>query len=256
MFVAHVFNMKKQLIEDITSENIFGRVIARTHSIEFQKRGSPHMHIIVWLEGKNKLTETELVRIVSHTIPRESVLFAGVGGSLIGAQGCFFHFKQAIQAGLRVSWLVEKVPLRAASLIQSYPRANIYSEDVRNFFSNIEEGKLGYPAKGEVDTISSSPPCKGLSQANRNGGCNDEENHGLHAKSSQACLDEAIDGEDAEPPQKPDDENSKKQSAAATDYTFDEYIDLLKHNRDDKEALKTYKEWSERRRDWMIRWHK
>jgi hypothetical protein len=53
---------------------------------------------------------------------------------------------------------------------------------------------------------------------------------------------EAVDDEDAEPPQKPDDENSKKQSAAATDYTFDEYIDLSKHNRDDKEALKTYKE--------------
>ena len=75
-----------------------------------------------------------------------------VGGSSIGAQGCFFHFKQAIQAGLRVSWLVEKVPLSAASLIQSHPCANIYSEDVQDFFSNIEEGKPGYPAKGEVDT--------------------------------------------------------------------------------------------------------
>jgi hypothetical protein len=56
-----------------------------------------------------------------------------VGGSSIGAQGCFFHFKQAIRAGLRVSWLVEKVPLSAASLIQSHPCAKIFSEDVQGF---------------------------------------------------------------------------------------------------------------------------
>jgi hypothetical protein len=55
-----VFKLKKQqLIKDTTSENIFGRVIARNHSIEFQKRGSPQMHITVWLEGTNHLTETK-----------------------------------------------------------------------------------------------------------------------------------------------------------------------------------------------------
>ena len=37
-----------QLIRDLGIEMIFERMIARTHSIEFQKRGFPHMHIIVW----------------------------------------------------------------------------------------------------------------------------------------------------------------------------------------------------------------
>ena len=72
--VARVFKLKKQqLIKDITSENIFGRAIARTHSIEFQKRGFPHMHIIVWLEGKSHLTETELNQIICAEIPDEEV---------------------------------------------------------------------------------------------------------------------------------------------------------------------------------------
>ena len=72
--VARVFKLKKQqLIKDITTENIFGRAVARTHSIEFQKRGFPHMHIIVWLEGKKDLTETELDRIICAEIPDEEV---------------------------------------------------------------------------------------------------------------------------------------------------------------------------------------
>ena len=29
---------------------IFGKLLAQTHSIEFQKRDYPHVHIIVWLD--------------------------------------------------------------------------------------------------------------------------------------------------------------------------------------------------------------
>ena len=47
--VAHVFKLKKQqLIKDLGIVMMFGKMIARTHSIEFQKRGFPHMHIIFW----------------------------------------------------------------------------------------------------------------------------------------------------------------------------------------------------------------
>ena len=35
-----------QLISDLGIEMIFGKMIARTHSNEFQKQGFPHMHII------------------------------------------------------------------------------------------------------------------------------------------------------------------------------------------------------------------
>ena len=46
--VSRVFKLKKQqLIKDLASKMIFGKLLARTHSIEFQKRGYPHVHIVV-----------------------------------------------------------------------------------------------------------------------------------------------------------------------------------------------------------------
>ena len=53
---------KQQLIRDLGIEMIFGKMIARTHSIEFQKRGFPHMHIIVWLEEGSHMTDSQRVR--------------------------------------------------------------------------------------------------------------------------------------------------------------------------------------------------
>ncbi|CAN1176892.1 hypothetical protein LINPERPRIM_LOCUS3808 [Linum perenne] len=48
--VARVFRMKLQhLKDDINDHHIFGRTVAVMHTIEFQKRGLPHVHILVWL---------------------------------------------------------------------------------------------------------------------------------------------------------------------------------------------------------------
>ena len=48
---------------------IFGEMIARTHSIEFQKRGLPHMHIIFWLEERNNKTAKELDQFICAELP-------------------------------------------------------------------------------------------------------------------------------------------------------------------------------------------
>ena len=58
---------------------IFGRLIARTHSIEFQKRGFPHAHIIVWLDREGKEThlsvgEIDIDKIICGEIPDEFLL--------------------------------------------------------------------------------------------------------------------------------------------------------------------------------------
>ena len=59
--VACGFKLKKQqLIRDLGIEMIFGKMIARTHSIEFQKRGFPHMRIIFCLEEGSHMTPKEL----------------------------------------------------------------------------------------------------------------------------------------------------------------------------------------------------
>ena len=55
---SRVFKMKlDQMIQDIKSGHVFGKVRAIVHVIEFQKRGLPHAHI--------------LVTIVAEEVPRD-----------------------------------------------------------------------------------------------------------------------------------------------------------------------------------------
>jgi Helitron helicase-like domain at N-terminus len=52
--VARVFHVKqRQLLEEVRGNGnhlgCFGRCMAVTWTIEYQKRGLPHMHLLVWL---------------------------------------------------------------------------------------------------------------------------------------------------------------------------------------------------------------
>ena len=69
--VARVFRLKyKELIREIVEDQIFGKVASYFGSIEFQKRGLPHLHILLILESKYKLTTAEQVdKVVSAEIP-------------------------------------------------------------------------------------------------------------------------------------------------------------------------------------------
>ena len=55
--VARVFRLKQaQLLEDITRNGIFGRCVAHVYTIEFQKRGLPHMHLYaVSMIGRSRM---------------------------------------------------------------------------------------------------------------------------------------------------------------------------------------------------------
>ncbi|XP_026454567.1 uncharacterized protein LOC113355827 [Papaver somniferum] len=49
--VARVFEMKrKALMDEIVEKKVFGDVVGYVYTIEFQKRGSPHMHALIYLE--------------------------------------------------------------------------------------------------------------------------------------------------------------------------------------------------------------
>lgn len=69
--VARVFELKKNyLVELITAEEIFGEVLAFVYVIEFQKRGLPHIHMLVNLDRNSKLTRPSIVdKFVSVEIP-------------------------------------------------------------------------------------------------------------------------------------------------------------------------------------------
>lgn len=66
--VARVFRLKvKKLITVINKGKIFGEVLCFMYSIEWQKRGLPHLHILVWL--KQHFRSDQIDKIISAEIP-------------------------------------------------------------------------------------------------------------------------------------------------------------------------------------------
>lgn len=66
--ISRVFHLKqKRLIDLLTKEKIFGSVRCYMFSIEWQKRGLPHSHNLLWLE--EKVRPNEIDRLISAEIP-------------------------------------------------------------------------------------------------------------------------------------------------------------------------------------------
>jgi hypothetical protein len=58
--VARVLNLKKkELVHDIERRQILGFATARIHVIEFQKRGLPHCHMLIWIDQHDAPTSAE-----------------------------------------------------------------------------------------------------------------------------------------------------------------------------------------------------
>ena len=89
---TQVFHMKlKEFMNDIKWKHIFGRVVAPVHTIEFQKRGLPHCHLLLILASRNKLqTVEDMDKIVSAKIPdlnKDPELYAAVTHMMHGPCG-------------------------------------------------------------------------------------------------------------------------------------------------------------------------
>lgn len=70
--VVRVFRSKlKKLIECLEKSKIFGKVKALIYTIEFQKRGLPHAHILLTLDSTDKINDID--KFVSAEIPDISV---------------------------------------------------------------------------------------------------------------------------------------------------------------------------------------
>ena len=51
--IIRIFHMKlEQILDNLRSGQIFGSILGILYSIESQKRGLPHVHILVWIEKK------------------------------------------------------------------------------------------------------------------------------------------------------------------------------------------------------------
>eukprot|EP00795_Rhopilema_esculentum_P011162 gene11162-20059_t len=69
--ISRVFHLKlKELLCDLLRRNVLGNVVAYVYTIEFQKRGLPHVHMVLFLSDADKPHAAEDVdRLVSAEIP-------------------------------------------------------------------------------------------------------------------------------------------------------------------------------------------
>ncbi|CAH9128704.1 unnamed protein product [Cuscuta epithymum] len=69
--VSRIFKVKLDgLIKDFRRKKVFGNVKAVVYTIEFQKRGLPHAHILLFLENDSKYpTMNDVDKIISAEIP-------------------------------------------------------------------------------------------------------------------------------------------------------------------------------------------
>ena len=58
--VSRVFELKKQaLLKDVIKNGVLGKHVAHVYTVEFQKRGLPHMHLIVFFAHGDKIRSPE-----------------------------------------------------------------------------------------------------------------------------------------------------------------------------------------------------
>ncbi|CAH9106191.1 unnamed protein product, partial [Cuscuta epithymum] len=72
--LSRVFKLKLELlIKDLKENKLFGDVKAVVYTVEFQKRGLPHAHIVLWLSMTERSANPSVMidRIISAEIPDE-----------------------------------------------------------------------------------------------------------------------------------------------------------------------------------------
>ncbi|OMO62293.1 DNA helicase PIF1, ATP-dependent [Corchorus olitorius] len=73
--VCRVFRLKvRDLMHDLLEAGFFGKAIAGTYTIEFQKRGLPHAHILLWLHPDSRWnTSADIDNMISAELPDPEV---------------------------------------------------------------------------------------------------------------------------------------------------------------------------------------
>ncbi|KAH1086548.1 hypothetical protein GYH30_018184, partial [Glycine max] len=71
--ISRVFKLKyEQMLMDLTKNHMLGKVIVYMYIIEFQKRGLPHVHLLLFLHPDNKYPSLdEIDQIISAEIPSQ-----------------------------------------------------------------------------------------------------------------------------------------------------------------------------------------
>jgi hypothetical protein len=72
--VTYVFYAKQQALLKNIRDGYYGKVAGFVYTIEYQKRGLPHMHLLIFLEEQDKIRTVEQVdAIISAQLPDSNV---------------------------------------------------------------------------------------------------------------------------------------------------------------------------------------
>ena len=86
--ITRVFHLKKkELVDDIERKKLLGFPMAHIKVIEFQKRGLPHCHLLIWIESRDAPSSPEDIdKAICEEIPDKSLyprLYASVMAHMI-----------------------------------------------------------------------------------------------------------------------------------------------------------------------------
>ena len=72
--VTCVFHVKQQALLKIIHDGYFGQVAGFVYTIEYQKHGLPHMHLLIFLKQQDKISTIEQIdTIISAQIPDSQI---------------------------------------------------------------------------------------------------------------------------------------------------------------------------------------
>ena len=154
--MTRVFRLKVQkLLEMLKSEMVFGKPQVWLYSIEWQKRGLPHCHLLLWLSADHRIIPDKIYDIICAEIPDPSVdpeLHQIVMSNMVhGPCGCINPNSPCMQDG----WCSKKYPKHYMAETQlgtnSYPLYRRSSPDSGGQVSTISMRIGGSRFNQEID---------------------------------------------------------------------------------------------------------
>ncbi|KAL7085980.1 hypothetical protein ACP275_14G310800 [Erythranthe tilingii] len=144
--VCRVFKIKlDQFIKEIKQGKVFGKVKSVMYTIEFQKRGLPHAHILIFLHPDYKYPNPEDIdKIISAEIPDENedpVLYSYVSSLMIhGPCGVFNPTASCMENGKCTRHFPKKFNDRTSNDKDGYP-----------LYKRRDNGRVVRKGKNDVD---------------------------------------------------------------------------------------------------------